>query len=419
MTDSLPHEEGFDHTFDLLREGYLFALNRRKSFNSDVFSTRLFGKDVICMNGTEAARLFYDSEKFERHGAAPNRVIQTLFGKNGVQTLDGNRHTHRKELFMSIMSPSSRRKLSEIAREEWGKAVQKWERMEQVTFYTEVQELLGRTASRWVGVPISESEINELTNDLAAMFESPAVIGPKHWKGRKARNRLEGWLVAIISQVREKKLHAPSDTALYQFVWHQDLEGKLLEPKVAAVELLNILRPIVAISIFINFTLLAIHHYPDEKTKLEMGDEADANRFIQEVRRYYPFFPMVGALVKVDFVWKNYPFKKGTLTLLDLYGTNHDPNIWDEPDAFKPERFFNWQDDLFSFIPQGGGDYVSGHRCAGEWVTIDIMKISLDHLVSYMDFDIAPDQDLSYSMVNIPSIPHSRLILKNVRRKES
>ncbi|WP_026065160.1 hypothetical protein [Amphibacillus jilinensis] len=32
--------------------------------------------------------------------------------------------------------------------------------------------------------------------------------------------------------------------------------------------------------------------------------------------------------IKPDFVWKGYEFKEGTLTLLDFYGTNHDPNIW-------------------------------------------------------------------------------------------
>lgn len=56
--------------------------------------------------------------------------------------------------------------------------------------------------------------------------------------------------------------------------------------------------------------------------------------FVQEVRRFYPFFPFAAAEVKTDFTWKDYTFEKGTLTLLDLYGTNHDTNIWGIPKCF-------------------------------------------------------------------------------------
>src|SRR3712207_8802226 len=52
--------------------------------------------------------------------------------------------------------------------------------------------------------------------------------------------------------------------------------------------------------------------------------------FVQEVRRYYPFFPFIVALAREDFDWKGYHFEKGTLTVLDLYGTNHDARLWEE-----------------------------------------------------------------------------------------
>lgn len=50
-----------------------------------------------------------------------------------------------------------------------------------------------------------------------------------------------------------------------------------------------------------------------------------------------------------------------------------------------------------------------GHRCAGEWVTIEVMKVSLDYLVNRMNYEV-PEQDLSFSMVSIPSIPHSKVV---------
>ena len=413
---NMPREEGLDHSLSLMREGYMYILNRRRSFHSDVFETRLLGKKAICMGGKEAAEVFYDTEKFQRKGAAPNRAIQTLFGQNGVQALDGQAHQHRKEMFMSIMSPDELSRLSSLTKKQWEVAIANWEQMDELIFYEETKEILCRIACEWAGVPMKEDEMKNLTKNLGAMFESAGAVGPNHWLGRNARNDVEKWMGELIEKVRQGTVKPPENTALHRFSWHRDLDGNLLDTATAAVEVINILRPIVAIAIFINFVALALHHYPEEREKLQSGDAKYAQMFIQEVRRFYPFFPFVIARVKTDFSWNGYQFEEDTLTLLDLYGTNHDPEIWDNPDVFNPARFANWEENPFSFIPQGGGDYMMGHRCAGEWVTIEIMKVCLDFLVNQMDYEV-PAQDLSYSLVSMPSIPHSQVVIKNVRRK--
>lgn len=413
---NMPREEGIDHTLSLMREGYMYILNRRRSFNSDVFETRLFGKKAICMGGKEASKVFYDNEKFKRNGAAPNRAIQTLFGKNSVQVLDGQNHKHRKKMFMSILSPDRINKLTDTTKKQWEKAIDKWEHMDKVIFYEEAKEILCRTACEWAGIPVQENEIRNLTNDLGAMFESAGVIGPTHWLGRKARNSVEKWIGEMVDKVRNRTLNPPENTVLNKFAMHRDLDGNLLDARTVAVEVINILRPIVAIAVFLNFILLTLYNFPEEKGKIKSGGEEYTQMFIQEVRRFYPFFPFIMALVKKDFIWNGYKFEEGTLTLLDIYGTNHDPEVWENPDVFNPNRFAQWDRSPFNFIPQGGGDYFMGHRCAGEWVTIEVMKVGLNFLVNQLDYEV-PDQDLSYSMVNMPSIPHSKLIIKDVKKR--
>jgi fatty-acid peroxygenase len=49
----------------------------------------------------------------------------TLFGKNGVQSLDGEKHEHRKEMFMSIIAPDELGKLTGITRKKWELTVEK------------------------------------------------------------------------------------------------------------------------------------------------------------------------------------------------------------------------------------------------------------------------------------------------------
>lgn len=416
IKNPMPREEGIDHTLSLMREGYMYISNRCFSFHSNIFETRLFGKKTICMRGKEFAELFYDNEKFKRKGAIPKRVVQSFFGKNSVQTLDEKTHLHRKDMLMSVMTSNKIQQLVDISKQEWKQAIYQWEEKDKVTFYEEVQRLLCKVACKWVGVPLREDEVNKKTKDLASLFESAASIGPAYWASKNSRNSLNKWIGELIDEIRSEKGNVHDDTILYKIAWHLDEEGNLFKTKTAAVEVINLLRPIVAISIFINFLMLAIHHNPEEKEQLNSGDKQYVEMFVQEVRRFYPFFPFIAALVKNDFIWNDYQFKKGTLTILDIYGTNHDPELWEDPDLFKPDRFSNWEGSSFRFIPQGGGDYWLGHRCAGEWATIEIMKVSLDYLANQMEYEI-PEQDLSFSMVRIPSIPNSKIIIQNIKKK--
>ncbi|PAV31566.1 cytochrome P450 [Virgibacillus profundi] len=415
-TNQIPRDEGLDLSLSLLSEGYQFIPNRVRRFNSDIFQTRLMGQKVICISGKEAGEVFYDPERFQRKGAAPNRIRESLFGEAGVQGLDGSAHQHRKDLFMSLMTPQSLSVLNDLTIEQWEMAIDKWEKMDKVILFEEAELIMCQVACHFAGVPLWAKELTRRTKDFSAMIDAFGAAGPRHWQGRLARNRSERWIEYVITKFRTGKMSADENTALYKIAWHEDLNGKLLSVKTAAVELLNILRPIVAIGRYITFGALALHQHPETHGKLQPDADNYVQMFVQEVRRFYPFGPFLGARVRRNFTWKEHNFKKGTLVLLDIYGTNHSPKLWENPDSFWPERFHDWKGSPFDFIPQGGGDYHKGHRCAGEWITIEAMKTSLEYLTKHMEYEV-PEQNLSYSMVRMPSIPKSRFVIKNVRRK--
>ncbi|WP_163971455.1 cytochrome P450 [Oceanobacillus halotolerans] len=413
----IPVDHGTDNSLQLLMEGYHYIPNRCRKYNTKIFETHILGgQKAICIQGKEAAEIFYDNERFQRKGAAPPRIQKSLFGVNAVQTMDGKAHQHRKKLFMSLMTPERIQLLKEITEQQWDIAIDKWENMDgRIELFTETEEMMTRIACQWAGVPLRASELTARASDLGALIDAFGAVGPRHWHGRIARPRIEAWIMNVIDQVRNGNLKPPEDTPLHAFSWHRDLNGNLLSTNMAAVELINIIRPIVAIGRYITFGALALHDYPETKEKLQEDDGTYSQMFVQEVRRYYPFGPFLGARVKKDFTWNGHAFKQGTMVLLDIYGTNHDPELWDNPDRFYPERFYNWEGSPFDFIPQGGGDYHMGHRCAGEWVTIEVMKTSLDIMAKKLAYSV-PDQNLEFSMVRMPSIPKSRFIIENVRR---
>ncbi|WP_226038546.1 cytochrome P450 [Aquibacillus saliphilus] len=416
LNEHIPHDKKLDNSLTLMQEGYLFISNRVERYHSDIFEARLMGQRVICMSGAQAAEIFYDDKKFQRKGAAPKRVQKTLFGENAIQSMDDDAHIHRKLLFISLMTPPQQERLASMVMEHWTASITEWQRADMVVLFEEAKDILCKVACRWAGVPLKESEIKERADDFIAMVYAFGKVGPEHWKGRRARTRTEAWIKGVIQDVRDGKLVASEGSALYEMAFYKKIDGSQLNTKMAAVELINVLRPIVAIATFITYSALALLEHPENKDKLRYGTSEDYQRFAQEVRRYYPFGPFLGARVRNGFIWKDCKFKEGMLVLLDMYGTNHDARLWDNPNQFRPDRFKEWQGSLFDFIPQGGGDPAKGHRCPGEGITVEVMKKSLDFLVNKIDFEI-PNQDLNYSLDEMPTLPKSGFIMSNIKGK--
>ena len=413
----LPHDRLPDATIAFAFDGYEFISNRCRRYRSDVFETRLLLRPVICMRGPEAARVFYDTERFQRRGAMPARVVKTLLGRGGVQSLDGDAHRHRKDMLMSLMTPAAIDDLADRFAERWSAAIAQWARTDEVVLYDEAARLLCQAVCAWAGVPLAEDEVQQRTDDLAAMFDAAGAVGPRHWDGRRARNRTETWISDLIEQTRRGDQQAPDGSALNIMASHRDTGGQLLAARVAAVDLINLLRPTVAITHFIVFAALALHEHPGWRQQLRSGGDDELERFVQEVRRYYPFFPAAAARARQDFEWNGARFPAGRLVLLDLYGSNRHPGSWGEPDRFRPERFRSWDGDSFTLIPQGGGDHYTGHRCAGEWITIRLMKTAVDMLTRRMAYQV-PHQDLHVSRSRLPARPRSGFVVRGVRATE-
>jgi fatty-acid peroxygenase len=413
----LPHDRVADSTLAFLRDGYAFISNRCRRYRSDVFQTRLLLQPVICMRGAAAAEVFY-SDRFERRGATPAVARRTLFGEGGVQGLDDAAHHHRKKMLMSLMTPAAIDDLADRFAARWRAAIGRWSAREEVVLYDEVARLLCETVCTWTGVPLTEEEVAQRTDDLVALFHPLGFPHLPYLSARRARRRTDAWIGKLVEQTRRGTLQPPEDSALQVVATHRDPSGRLLPAKVAAVEVINVLRPTVAITHFIAFAALALREHPEWRDRLADGSDAEVEWFVHEVRRTSPFFPAAAARVHNDFDWHGARFPGGRRVLLDLYGTNRHPDLWTDPDGFHPERFATWDGDPFTLIPQGGGDHHTGHRCAGEWITIRLMQTAVALLTREMTYTV-PHQNLHVSLSQMPARPHSGVVIRDVRAAEA
>lgn len=245
---AMPKDPSPESSLALLKEGYNFIRNRCAALSSDVFETRLLLQKTICMTGEAAARMFYENEALVRKGGLPRAAQKTLTGKAAVMLTDGARHRDRKAMFMSLMTPERLDEMTMVFAEEWGNRIPEWQRKRKVLLFDEMEEVLCRAVCRWAGVPLQEQDVPWRTFELGILIDGAGGIGPRHWQARSARKSLEVWLESLVRDVRNGAVVPAPETALHVFSFHRDAQSGLLDARLAAVELINILRPTVAIA---------------------------------------------------------------------------------------------------------------------------------------------------------------------------
>lgn len=66
---------------------------------------------------------------------------QTLVGEEAIQTLDGEEHIRRKQLFISLMKPVNIECLVSIFNNNLDNYINRWENSERVVLFEEMKEM--------------------------------------------------------------------------------------------------------------------------------------------------------------------------------------------------------------------------------------------------------------------------------------
>lgn len=410
----IPRDPAPDGSLALLREGYGFIPSRCRRFGSDLFETRLMLTRAVCMTGAEAARLFYDPGLFTRRGGMPQATFGLIQDKGSVMALDGDAHRWRKAMFLSLVQPPALARLAEATAAHWRARIRRWPGMTDVVLLDEAHLALCAAVCEWAGLALTGRQIEARAREFAAMVDGTGSVGPRNWRGHWLRSGTERWVRNLIRRIRAGQADAPEGTAARVIAGHRGPDGAPLDVRVAAVELINVLRATVANARYVVFGAMALHAHPGCREALRPGDEGELGRFVDEVRRFYPFIPFIGGRVLRPFEWRGHPFARGDWVLMDLYGTNHDPRLWDAPETFRPDRFRDWDGDPYGFVPHGAGDHPRGHRCPGEWITVETVKAMLGVLAREVRYEV-PLQNLALDLARMPALPKSRFVVTGVR----
>jgi len=393
----------------LLRHGYdALATLRRQAAGADWFEARMLGRRALVVRGEEGVRTFYDPRLVTRKGAIPAPLRLLLFGRGAVHGLAGSAHRERKQMHLDVATSRSVDRLAgEVARR-LAESMSGWEQRPSVRLFEELTEIYGSAVIDWAGIRVGDAEARSVSRDLATIVDAFGVRGTGYGRGCAARVRANRWAARIMREVRQGRRPAAGS------VVGRIAANRSLSDRVAGIELLNVLRPTVAVAYFGAFTVLALEERPDWRERLATGQPADLRAFAHEVRRCYPFVPLLTGRLVNDYTWQDTRFRRGGFMVLDVIGTNQAPGHWPQPTRFDPDRFVGREPNAYEYVPQGGGDPAQGHRCPGEPLAIGILEVTARELAR-TEYDLNPGSR-TVPTRRVPSLPPRGVELHHIRR---
>lgn len=367
-----------------------------------------------------------------------NEELRPMFGDNSVFLLTGAKHRrHRQlisELFQRKALPCYGPRISEIADRLGGIAtpgasipVIKFVRRMGISLIISVVFGL-HEGPRFAAVHDAVERLITIVNGPLVFFASlQRDLGRWSPGGRvwRARDALVKIIDSEIAERRRQRLTSPN--LLDTLVEASEKGEAYLSDEEIRDEIITVLLaghdPTTAATCW---ALYLIHKHPAVEERLrgelvssssEPGETA-ALPYLEavslETLRLYPIVPAVERVLREPAKVFDYELPVGSRVTPCMYLTHRRPEIYPEPDSFKPERFVNRQYSPFEFLPFGGGT----RRCVGAHFAPYQIKLVLASLLRRFRFELVNNGPIRSVQKGATIMPSARLTLQVVGVEE-
>ncbi|MEM9482526.1 MAG: cytochrome P450 [Cyanobacteria bacterium P01_F01_bin.116] len=387
-----------------------------------IFKTRLLGSPTLFVKGSEANQFVLSQENNYFVVSWPPST-KALLGNLSLALQTGGEHQNRRKLLAQAFMPRALSGYIDSMQTITQTYAQKWAALETLTWYPELRDYTFDVACKLlVGLNNgAETELGHLFETwCGGLFSIPlALPWTRFGQAKKARKQLMVLLEEIIHQ-RQQSQSLGTD-ALSLLIQAKDEDGNSLSIDELKDQVLLLLFAghETLTSAIASFCLLVAQHPqvlanlraeqatfdPEAALTLDTLKQMPyLGQVLQEVLRLIP--PVGGGFRKVIKTCEvhGYQVPAGWTVLYEINQTHLNPDAFDAPTDFQPERFARGTSsskNKYSYIPFGGGI----RECLGKEFARLEMKLFAVHLLRGYQWELLPDQDLS--MVVVPT-PHPR-----------
>jgi cytochrome P450 len=382
-----------------------------------MFRVKLPSFDLALTADRDAIRTIFAAKPDEMHAGRFNRILRSLVGDSSVLLLDGGEHMHRRKLLLPSFHGERMRFYGNTMAEITRTIMATWREGEAFALHKHTQEITLQIILRTVFGADSASldDLNLRIKRMMSRNDKPMSLVPllylaNHperqqqvpWRWLlKQREHTDELLYALIRNARaDSSSQDARKDVLAMLLKARDENGEGLDDKDLRDELMTALaagHETTATSLAWAVERLlanpaAYHNVRDEVRAL--GPDPDPERLvalpyfdalIKEVLRMRPVLPLVGRVLMKPYTLAGYDLPAGTSVGACIYLAQRNPDVYPEPEAFRPERFLKGSPDPSAWFPFGGGL----RRCIGASFALYEMKIVLGTMLAQCDFELA------------------------------
>jgi len=331
------------------------------------------------------------------HPGQGARILEPVVGANSVILLDERPHLSQRKLMLPAFHGEKMQALSGLVEEVAGREVARWPKNEPVALHPRLQALTLEVILRAVFGLDAGQRLDALRNRLAGILEygaRPSSMLPMFQRGRRWRQFAEarGQADALIYETIDERRANGGDDILAMLLSARHEDGSPMSPVELRDELMTLLvagHETTASELAWAFERLT--RTPDVLDRLtaeiDSGDgDAYVTATVYETLRRRPVLPNAAPRLVMEPVevggWR---YEPGVCLIADSYLLHHDPDVYPDPYAFRPERFLDEQPGTYTWIPFGGGR----RRCLGASFAMLEMKIVLRAVLAQMELAAA------------------------------
>lgn len=132
---------------------------------------------------------------------------------------------------------------------------------------------------------------------------------------------------------------------------------------------------------------------------------------LMETLRKSSFFPLgVFHEATSNVTLNDVTIHTGTAVCFNLHGAHHDPDVWDDPEKFKPDRFIKIENGNSKLVRHQASIPFSfgGRSCTGELLAKEFLFLCLTSLFQRFEFSLSSKDDIakilksSHGLFNLP-----------------
>jgi len=322
------------------------------------------------------------------HPGEGARILEPVVGANSVILLDERPHLSQRKLMLPAFHGEKMQALSGLVQDVAEREAALWPKNEPLALHPRLQALTLEVILRAVFGLDAGARLDALRDRLAGILEygaRPSSMLPMFQRGRRwrqfahARGEADALIYETIDERRATGGEERDDVlAMLLSTRHED--GSPMSPVELRDELMTLLvagHETTASELAWAFERLT--RTPDVLDRLtaeiDSGDgDAYVTATVYETLRRRPVLPNAAPrLVMEPIEVGGWRYEPGVCLIADSYLLHHDPDVYPDPYAFRPERFLDEQPGTYTWIPFGGGR----RRCLGASFAMLEMKLVL------------------------------------------